>query len=83
MNERNLNLPITTVLFAASACIALGLIGVNFLRADEHLGFLAMPFLALAVVLRIRSWFCLMTERERDAFILGRESGKASVRAVP
>lgn len=83
MNERSLNVPIASTLSVVAAIIAVGLIGANFFRPDEHLGFLAMPFLALAVVLRIRSWFCVMSERERDAFLLGRESGKASVRAVP
>ena len=63
MQEMILNFSLTKVLAVLASVAGCGLVAWNALAGSpthDHLGFLSVPFLAAAVVLWVRSYFCAM-----------------------
>lgn len=74
MHDRTTAISLTQLCAATLGFLGLALVIANCWMPNDDLGFLSVPFVAGAALLRIRSWFCLMTQRERNAFEIGRDS---------
>ena len=74
MQDRLLQFQLTSVLATLAGCVGIALVVLNFFIIGDDWGDVGTTFVALACVLRIRSWFCRMGQREHNAFELGRDS---------
>lgn len=85
MRDRSISLSFTQLFAYLLAVAGVALIGTNFFASEtnDHLGFVGVPILALAMVLAIRSYLCrlavLVKETQallQDAYMVGREVGR-------
>ena len=74
MQDRHFQIHLTSVLAAISGCVGIALVVANFWFEGDNVGIAAIPFIAVAAVLRIRGWFVRMGQRERNAYEVGRDS---------
>ena len=74
MHDPRTTINVTKVLAALCGTAGLALVVLNFWQGDDDsLGILGLTCIATGAVLRIRSWFVAVCERERNAFRLGRD----------
>lgn len=74
MQDRHFQIQLTSTLAALSGCVGIALVVVNFFVDGDDFGNAGLLFACIAAVLRIRSWFVRMGQRERNAFEIGRDS---------
>jgi hypothetical protein len=80
--DRSIRFNLTKALAAACGLPGLFLIVANFWMSNDKLGFLGLAFIATGAVLRIRSYVCALSARERNAYELGRDMERDSVRSL-
>jgi hypothetical protein len=88
MNERSFSLSFRQLVAYALVLLGLALIALNFRvsATNDHLGFAAIPPLALSMVLTVRGYMCEIAATVRatsalhqDAYAVGREVGRMEV----
>lgn len=80
MHDRQMQFSYMGALAVFAGVIAIGLAVACFFWDSRPLGFLGIHFAVASALFRIRSWLCVLSSRERDAFEMGRESALHRVR---
>lgn len=78
MNNRTISFNVSDLGAWICALIAVGLVTYDIVQepgSDDRAAFVGMLFMGVGVMLQVRSWLCLIIERERRAFELGRDYG--------
>lgn len=78
MNDRCTEISLTKAAAAMAGTLGIILLLANVLVSGEDLGFLGLAAIAVAAVLRIRSYCVSIAEMQRNAFELGREAERVS-----
>lgn len=76
MNDRQMQLPITVagVLAAFLGIAAVGLAITCFFTDSFAIGIFSLHCAVGSALFRVRSWLCVLGQRERDVYMMGVES---------
>lgn len=80
MQDRQIRFTFMGALATITGVIAFGLAIACFVFDSHPIGLLGIHFAIGSALFRVRSWLCILADREQNAFELGRDSVQASER---